>query len=132
MKIIEFYQDENQLYIVTEFYDGGELFDKIIQTHGFTEKQAATAMKQILSAINHCHKHNIVHRYIYSIPFDSSHRDIKPENILYESPKPDSLIKVIDFGTSEYFKPNESLNKATGTVSIVNFCDSSIGLLCGS
>ena len=48
-------------------------------------------MEQILSAIVYCHDNKIVHR------------DLKPENILYESPKPDSPVKVIDFGTSRVF-----------------------------
>ena len=64
MKIIEFYQDEKAFYIVSEFYNGGELFDKITEMKNFSEKQAAQAMKQILSAVNYCHQNNIVHRYL--------------------------------------------------------------------
>ena len=62
MKILEFYQDEQFFYIVSEYLTGGELFDRIIKQKQFTEQQAAHCMKQILSAINYCHKHNIVHR----------------------------------------------------------------------
>lgn len=62
MKVIEFYQDNKAFYIVSEFYNGGELFDKITAMRNFTEKQAATTMKQILSAVNYCHQNNIVHR----------------------------------------------------------------------
>jgi len=62
MKIIEFYQDEKHFYIVSEFYNGGELFEKITSLKFFTEKQAAITMKQILSAISYCHQHKIVHR----------------------------------------------------------------------
>lgn len=29
IKIIEYYESENSLYLVTEYLDGGELFDKI-------------------------------------------------------------------------------------------------------
>jgi len=35
------------------------------------------------------------------------HRDLKPENILYENKKADSPIKIIDFGTSKAFNPDE-------------------------
>jgi calcium-dependent protein kinase len=62
-------------------------------------------MHQIIIAISHCHSKNIVHR------------DIKPENILLESNESgsDSLIKIIDFGTSLQFDPNKDLNQTIGT-----------------
>jgi calcium-dependent protein kinase len=48
------------------------------------------------------------------------HRDLKPENILIEtSPDMSSnefFIKLIDFGTSKPFKPNQTLKEKTGTV----------------
>ena len=30
MKILEFYQDDEHFFIISELYTGGELFDKII------------------------------------------------------------------------------------------------------
>jgi len=62
MKIIEFYQDPKAFYIVSEFYNGGELFDKISNMRNFSERMAAVTIKQILSAVNYCHQNNIVHR----------------------------------------------------------------------
>jgi calcium-dependent protein kinase len=103
MKIIEFYQDDTKLYIVSEYYDGGELFEKISHLKNFSEKQAAGIMQQILSAVNYLHKHKIVHR------------DLKPENIVYESRGDNSQIKVIDFGTSQTVLDDETLSKAFGT-----------------
>ena len=38
------------------------------------------------------------------------HRDLKPENILYESDKPGSYIKVVDFGTSLSYDPKIKLS----------------------
>jgi len=43
------------------------------------------------------------------------HRDLKPENILFESKKEDSLLKVIDFGTSRFYDPNIKMNQKFGT-----------------
>ena len=60
-------------------------------------------MKSILSAIVYCHKHNIVHR------------DLKPENLLYETQKPDSILKVIDWGTSKTYNNNSKLKEKFGT-----------------
>lgn len=60
-------------------------------------------MRQILLAVVYCHTQNIVHR------------DLKPENILFESLKPDSNLKVIDFGTSRKFNTNSRMKKTLGT-----------------
>jgi len=103
MKVLEFFQDEHHFYIVSEFYNGGELFDRIISMKNFTEKMAAATIKQILSAVSYCHSHNIVHR------------DLKPENVLYESKKEDAQLKVIDFGTSKQFDANSKMNQKFGT-----------------
>ena len=62
MKILEFYQDDAQFYIVSEFYNGGELFERIVSMKHFSERMAANTIKQILSAVYYCHDNNIVHR----------------------------------------------------------------------
>jgi calcium-dependent protein kinase len=61
-------------------------------------------MKQLFSAVSYCHSHKIVHR------------DLKPDNILFETNKPDSNIKVIDFGVSNTYNVNEKMGKLVGTV----------------
>ena len=61
-------------------------------------------MKQILSALIYCHEKKIVHR------------DIKPENLMFDSPGEESILKVIDFGTSVKIKPNQKLSYKFGTV----------------
>lgn len=66
----------------------GELFDQIIKRPYYSEWDAAVIMKQVLSAVNYCHQKNIVHW------------DLKPENILLDTEDPNSILKVIDFGTS--------------------------------
>ena len=43
---------------------------------------------------------------------------MKPENILYESKKEDSLLKVIDFGTSKVYNAKTKMNQKFGTVII--------------
>lgn len=103
MKIYEMFEDKNKYYIVAEFLEGGELFDRIIENDHFSEKDAASIMKQLLSAVAYCHKHNIVHR------------DLKPENLVYESKKKEANLKVIDFGTAKAFKQNQVMNETYGT-----------------
>ena len=52
--------------------------------------------------MTYCHKSKIVHR------------DLKPENLLFDSDKPDSAIKVIDFGASKKFD-DRKMKKKLGT-----------------
>jgi calcium-dependent protein kinase len=63
----------------------------------FSEEFAAESMRQIIKAVNYCHKNHLCHR------------DLKPENLLYETNKPNSLLKLIEFGVSTNFEPNVKL-----------------------
>ena len=96
IKLYEVYENEDFIYIVMELCNGGELFDRIIKRtemgNPFTEKEAATIFKQLMSAVSYCHSNKIVHR------------DLKPENLLLLNNDDDTHIKIIDFGTSLIFK----------------------------
>lgn len=89
IKLYEYFEDDTNVYLVTELCTGGELFDRIIKEEYFNEKKAARIFKQILQALNYCHSMNIVHR------------DLKPENFLFVSPDENSDLKIIDFGLSK-------------------------------
>lgn len=89
IKLYEYFEDDVNVYLVTELCAGGELFDRIIEAEFFSETVAATVFKQILQALNYCHTMNIVHR------------DLKPENFLFASKDQDSDLKIIDFGLSK-------------------------------
>jgi hypothetical protein len=68
IKLIEVYEDERYLHLITEICTGGELFDRIIaktqsaEGH-FSEHDAAALVRDILDAIRYCHdEKGIVHR----------------------------------------------------------------------
>jgi len=103
MQLYEVYNDKTNFYIVTEFCQGGDLFDAISKKGNFNEKEASKIMKQVLSAITYSHQNNIVHR------------DLKPENILLEDKGSDSIIKIIDWGCAKNFNKNEKLTNKDGT-----------------
>ncbi|CAG9332573.1 unnamed protein product [Blepharisma stoltei] len=103
IKVYEVYHDQLYLHIVTELCLGGELFEKMGQMLYFSEIQAAKFMKEILSAVNHCHSVGVVHG------------DLRPENILFENDSPDAKLKLVGFKQSQFIKPNEKLTKFTGT-----------------
>lgn len=103
LKLFEFFQDQKRFFLVTEFCNGGELFDKIAEEQYFSETDAAKIIKQILSAVNYCHQRSIVHR------------DLKPENILLNRDLNDPKITIIDFGTSGVFDPDQKMQQKYGT-----------------
>ena len=103
MQIYAVYDNDDKLYIVSEYCQGGELFDMISKKGSFCEKDAAFIMKQVLSAICYSHQNHIVHR------------DLKPENILLEERINDLTIKIIDWGCARALKENETLNQVDGS-----------------
>jgi len=48
IKLYEYFEDEVNVYLVTELCTGGELFDRIIKEEFFSEEVAARVFKQIL------------------------------------------------------------------------------------
>lgn len=95
IQLVDVFEDEEYVHLVTDLCKGGELFDKIVDKASvdngspcFAEDEAARIMYQILKAVSYMHKKGI------------AHRDIKPENILFETKDVYSPIKIIDFGLS--------------------------------
>uniref|UniRef100_A0A5B7B166 non-specific serine/threonine protein kinase n=1 Tax=Davidia involucrata TaxID=16924 RepID=A0A5B7B166_DAVIN len=98
------YEDDDNVYIVMELCKGGELLDRILSRGGkYSEEDAKAVMVQILSVASYCHLQGVVHR------------DLKPENFLFSSKDEHSPLKAIDFGLSDYVKPDESLNDIVGS-----------------
>jgi calcium-dependent protein kinase len=105
-RLLDCYESEDQLNLVMECMEGGELFQRVTERKRFTEKDAAEAAHQMLLAVNYIHTHNIVHR------------DIKLENFLYEKKGGDHL-KLIDFGFSKIWEPNTKMALSCGTLAYV-------------
>ncbi|XP_058204860.1 CDPK-related kinase 1-like isoform X2 [Rhododendron vialii] len=98
------YEDDSNVYIVMELCTGGELLDRILSRGGkYSEDDAKEVMVQILSVVSYCHLQGVVHR------------DLKPENFLFTSKDEHSPLKAIDFGLSDYVKPDERLNDIVGS-----------------
>ncbi|KAJ6997324.1 CDPK-related kinase 5-like [Populus alba x Populus x berolinensis] len=98
------YEDHDNVYIVMELCEGGELLDKILARGGkYAEDDAKAVMIQILNVVAFFHLQGVVHR------------DLKPENFLFTSKDENSQLKAIDFGLSDFVKPDERLNDIVGS-----------------
>ncbi|KAG0655583.1 hypothetical protein C6P46_000806 [Rhodotorula mucilaginosa] len=85
----DYFETQNNVYLVTDLCQGGELFDRICAKSYFLEEDAAKLVRTVMSAVEYLHSHGIVHR------------DIKPENLLYRSKDEDSDLLLADFGLSK-------------------------------
>jgi serine/threonine protein kinase len=62
VRVYEYYECEEVVFIVMEYMLGGELFDRIVEKSFYTEKLAADSFRPIVDAVRYCHKLSIVHR----------------------------------------------------------------------
>ncbi|XP_062120002.1 CDPK-related kinase 4-like [Humulus lupulus] len=104
IKFYDAFEDSHNVYIVMELCEGGELLDRILARGGrYTEEDAKTIIVQILSVVAFCHLQGVVHR------------DLKPENFLFTTRDEDAPLKVIDFGLSDFIRPEQRLNDIVGS-----------------
>ncbi|OWB72098.1 hypothetical protein B5S31_g1800 [[Candida] boidinii] len=91
------FQTPQDLYLVTDFMSGGELFWHLQKEGRFSEARAKFYIAELVLALEHLHDNNIVYR------------DLKPENILLDA---NGHIALCDFGLS---KANLTSNGTTNT-----------------
>jgi len=95
------FQTETDLYLVTDFKSGGELFWHLQRDMRFPEDRARFYIAELILALEHLHKYDIVYR------------DLKPENILLDAT---GHIALCDFGLSKADLPSDQLtNTFCGT-----------------
>jgi len=109
ISLVDSFEDVRAFQLVVEFCGGGELFDKVLDIGGISERQAAMLMKQICSPLAFMHKVHVCHR------------DLKPEHFLLARTGPLDVVplKLIDFGLATSFTPGSKLNDCPGTVMYV-------------
>lgn len=75
----------SKVYLVMDLAAGGDFFKMITDQGRLAEPVARKYFRQLVEAVDYCHRHGIYHR------------DLKPENILLAG---DGNLKVTDFGFS--------------------------------
>ncbi|XP_044106730.1 serine/threonine-protein kinase SIK1 isoform X2 [Neovison vison] len=100
IKLYQVMETKDMLYIVTEFAKNGEMFDYLTSNGHLSENEARKKFWQILSAVEYCHSHHIVHR------------DLKTENLLLDGSMD---IKLADFGFGNFYKSGEPLSTWCGS-----------------
>lgn len=91
IKLHQYTETQDRSYMIMDYAAGGELVKRVLKRRGLPENCARDYFRKILSAVDHCHLSNVVHR------------DIKLENILLSDT--DNII-MTDFGFGRLLNPN--------------------------
>ena len=74
VKYYDYFEEEDFIYLMMEYLEGGTLKDYINNKKEITEDEARIIIKQLLVALSYLH---------YTC--DICHRDVKPENIMFRN-----------------------------------------------
>jgi len=105
--LYDVFDDPTHISLVLEYVSGGELYDEIVKRGSFTESDACTVLRQVLSATEYLHENGI------------AHRDLKPENLLISSESGGLQVKIADFGLSKDFSDSNQMTTCCGSPSYV-------------
>ncbi|EGO52614.1 serine/threonine-protein kinase psk1 [Neurospora tetrasperma FGSC 2508] len=102
VKLFYAFQDQEKLYLILEYGQGGELFTHLNTEKMFSESTAAFYMAEMVLALSHLHT-----------TLGVVYRDLKPENCLLDS---EGHLLLTDFGLSKVAIESEECNSMLGTV----------------
>ncbi|XP_051961082.1 myosin light chain kinase 3-like isoform X2 [Xyrauchen texanus] len=103
LQLYEAFEIKNQVVLILEYVEGGELFERIVdESCPLTEVDAMVFVKQICEGVQYMHQMYVLHL------------DLKPENILLVN-RSSHQVKIIDFGLARRYKPREKLKVSFGT-----------------
>ena len=109
LKLIEVKESPQNLYIITEYYNGGNLSDYlkryIIENNkSFSEDIVQYIMRQIIEGMKYLHNKKIVHR---DMKIDNIMIHYEDENDRISNNIMKGKMKIIDFGFAKYLKKGE-------------------------
>ncbi|PSK55836.1 hypothetical protein B9Z65_4714 [Elsinoe australis] len=103
VKLFYAFQDQEKLYLILEYAQGGELFTHLAMERMFSEDVAAFYMAETVLALEHLHTNVSV---VY--------RDLKPENCLLDA---EGHLLLTDFGLSKVaVDEDDRCNSVLGTI----------------
>lgn len=103
VKLFYAFQDDEKLYLILEYAQGGELFHHLANERMFSEDTAAFYMAEMILALDH------LHRTVGVI-----YRDLKPENCLLDA---EGHLLLTDFGLSKVAVDDDTTSHSfSGTV----------------
>ncbi|GAA5892367.1 uncharacterized protein JCM6883_007334 [Sporobolomyces salmoneus] len=102
VKCYDWFEDEQRIWIVLEYVDGGDLLDYTMKKKGLPERETREIALMVCQAVSYLHSVGI------------THRDLKPENLLLTKGKK-PVCKVTDFGLAKMVTDQTMLKTMCGT-----------------
>lgn len=103
IRYFDSFVEDKALMIAMEYAQGGTIFDYLQQRGGklLDEDEILRLFVQILIALQHVHRENILHR------------DLKTQNILLNKKR--KVVKIVDFGISKILSSKSKANTVIGS-----------------
>ncbi|XP_027202378.2 uncharacterized protein LOC113796328 isoform X1 [Dermatophagoides pteronyssinus] len=101
VRLYQVMQSDRHVMLVTEYCEGGELFEHLKNKGAMSESNSRFYFHQIVDAVKYLHSNGIVHR------------DLKAENLLFTSDL--RCVKLADFGFSNYYSNQSFLSTWCGS-----------------
>lgn len=98
--MFEIIHTSNEIFVITELLEGGEMFDYITCQGVLDEEETRRFIQQLICGMEYLHKHLIVHR------------DLKPENLILDK---QLNIKIADFGLTNLLIDGNLLRTSCGS-----------------
>lgn len=87
------FQDRENLYLVMDLLNGGDLRYHICRYRRFDEETTRFFVACLVAGLEYCHEKQIIHR------------DIKPENLVIDD---DGYVRITDFGIARVWRPENA------------------------
>ncbi|KAJ4836012.1 CBL-interacting serine/threonine-protein kinase 1 [Turnera subulata] len=107
VRLHEVLASKSKIYMVLEYVNGGELFDRIASQGKLSEAAGRKLFQQLIDGVSYCHNKGVFHR------------DLKLENVLVDAK---GNIKISDFGLSalpQHFRADGLLHTTCGSPNYV-------------
>mmetsp|Transcript_6606 Transcript_6606/g.14413 ORF Transcript_6606/g.14413 Transcript_6606/m.14413 type:complete len:635 (-) Transcript_6606:330-2234(-) len=101
VRLLEVIERPRSIHLVLEYAPGGNLQQLVKARKRIDEAHARSYLWQILDSVEYCHSHRVCHR------------DLKLENFVLD--RSFRTVKLIDFGLSVIWRPDQALFKSYGT-----------------
>lgn len=85
------FQDRENLFVVLDLLEGGDLRYHLSRLKKFTEEQTKFFVANLVVGLEYIHNQGIIHR------------DIKPENLVFDS---NGYLRITDFGIARIWAPD--------------------------